>query len=98
MANQNEQNPGNKDVLDEDYLSGAGSLLRMYQQLPEEERRTEVLKLFKLPAETTDAEVEAAFRRELNDSFEQPIDQALVERLLQMILAALRQPAAEPAT
>ena len=69
----------------------------MRQELPDAERRVEVLKLFNLPAQTTDAEAEAAFRSEINDSFEQPIDQTLVERLLQMILAALRQPAAQPA-
>ncbi|MBY0551288.1 MAG: hypothetical protein K2W95_28665 [Candidatus Obscuribacterales bacterium] len=97
-SNQNEQNLGNKDVLDENYLAVIGNMLRMAQELPEEQRRVEVLKMFNLPPETTEAEAEAAFRSEINDSFEQPIDQTLVERLLQMILAALRHPAAHPAT
>lgn len=87
-----------KDVLDENYLRVIGNVLRMCQELPDDERRPEVLKLFNLPADTTDADAEATLRSGIATSFEQPVDPALAERLVQMVLAALQQPAASPAS
>lgn len=87
-----------KDVLDENYLQVIGNVLRMCQELPDDERRVEVLKLFNLPADTTDADAEATLRSGIATSFEQPVDPALSERLVQMVLAAMRQPAVSPAS
>ena len=78
-----------RDKLDEKYVGIIGRILLLCQRLPEADRRLEVLKLCGLPVETPDAEVEASFRREISNSFEHPVDQTLVDRLLEMILAAL---------
>lgn len=82
---------GTKDKLDETYIGVISNLVRMCQSLPEAERRAELLKLFNLPSTLTDAEVETTLSSAINTTFEQPVDPVLAERLLQLILTALRQ-------